>query len=68
MPLNYTHTWLECPRCTRYEHFKVVVVGKNDKYYYITRCPKCKAYDEIKSITSKEVKELGLNPQKGITE
>lgn len=63
--LNYDHQWSECTNCGRYEKFKITIVQKDDKYFYITRCPKCKAYDEVKSITLKEVEVLKLTPQKG---
>lgn len=63
--LNYTHKWLECPRCSRYKHFKVFVLNKNKKYFYLTQCPTCKSYDEVKEITLREVGQLGLTPYKG---
>jgi hypothetical protein len=51
---KYTYGLCECYNCGKRNNFLIVVVKKNKKAYYLTQCPKCKKYDEIKEITQAE--------------
>ena len=51
---KYTGTILECEKCYKKNSFLVEVVKKDDKAYYLTQCPRCKSYDEVREISLDE--------------
>ncbi len=49
--VKYTQEIIKCRSCWKQNNFDVEVVEKDGIQYYLTRCPKCKSYDEIKKLT-----------------
>lgn len=58
---RHTAKLFECLRCGRNNYFLVTVVQKDGQAYYLTQCPKCKAYDEVKEISENEYKIYNRN-------
>lgn len=51
---KYTDDFLKCQSCQRGNNFLIDVKKEGDQYFYLTQCPKCKSYDEVRRITAKE--------------
>ena len=51
---KYTNVPFECNRCGKRNYFLITVVQKDEKGYYLTKCPKCNTYDDVKNITKEE--------------
>jgi len=58
--LKWTDQTVECPRCGKRHYFEVQLIKQNEKVFYLTRCPRCKAYDDIKELTPDELKKFKL--------
>lgn len=58
---RHTAKLFECQRCGRNNYFIVTAAEKDEKFYYMTQCPKCKAYDECREITENEYKIYNRN-------
>lgn len=58
---KYTDRMMDCDKCNRRNIFLISVVEKNGKYYYLTQCPKCKSYDEVKVLTTYEYNKLNTS-------
>lgn len=56
MGKKYTDEFLKCSSCLRGNNFLIDVVRDGDQYYYLTQCPKCKHFEEVRRITPKEAK------------
>lgn len=55
---KYTDRIFECERCYKKNSFLVHVLKKDDLAYYLTQCPRCKSYDEVRNITLEEYESL----------
>lgn len=51
---KYTDSPCDCYNCGKRNYFLVTIVQKDTKSYYLTKCPKCNTYDEVKNITNEE--------------
>ena len=51
-----TETPFKCPSCWQKGYFIIKIVEKDSQSYYLTQCPKCKSYDEVKKLTKDESK------------
>ena len=51
---KYTSTLCECHNCRKKNNFLITVLEKNKKAFYLTQCPKCKKYDDVKELTKAE--------------
>lgn len=55
---KYTDRIFECEKCFKKNSFLVQVIKKDDQAYYLTQCPRCKSFDEIKKISLDEYEVL----------
>lgn len=51
---KYTDSTFDCPKCGKKNYFLVTVVKKNTKCFYLTKCPRCSTYDDVREITETE--------------
>jgi len=51
---KYTYNLCECYHCGKKNNFLITVLMRDNQAYYLTQCPKCKKYDEVKKITKTE--------------
>lgn len=55
MVQRYTNDFIKCTSCLRGNNFLVSVEkAKDGNYYYLTKCPKCGHFEEVKELTNKE--------------
>jgi phage FluMu protein Com len=53
---KHTARLVECQRCSKTNYFVVTIVAKDGQSYYLTQCPKCKSYDEVRKVAESELK------------
>lgn len=59
---KYTDRIFECEKCYKKNSFLVEVVKKDGHAYYLTQCPRCKSYDEVKEISLDDYEILRHKP------
>lgn len=55
---KYTKEMVLCLRCKRKNNFLILFQKQKGKTFYITQCPKCDAYDEIRDAYLNEIPTL----------
>lgn len=53
--MRYTTERILCTFCKKLNYFYKLIVEKNDKFYLLTKCPKCEKYEEVRLATPTEV-------------
>ena len=51
---KHTDRLFDCCHCNKRNYFLVTVLKKDKKAFYLTQCPRCKKYDEVKEISEAE--------------
>ena len=54
MTKRYTDELLRCVMCQRGNNFTIEIKQQGDREYFLTKCPKCGHYEEVRPITPKE--------------